>query len=224
MTTTITPDQLLQFLASRRTVRDWQPHRVERARIEALIEAAVTAPSASNKQAWRFFVVDERERLQAMARSVQERLDDLLALLPADVQPQVHDYGQYFVRFADAPVVIAAAYRPLAVLSHLLADVASVPEALARDIDQMEQHSGVVSVGLAIQNLLLAAHAAGLGASCLAGPLIAVDALKQHCEVPQGWTLACLVALGHPLQLPSSPGRKQANSVTRWVSPGESSR
>lgn len=206
---------LLQLMRSRRSVREYEARAVPRPVVTSLVEAAISAPSASNKQPWRFFIVDEASRLQAMAQAVDARLRDVLAQLPPEVHQQVHDYGRYFVRFAAAPVVIAAAYRPLAVLSHLLRDGSP----LAQDIERMEHHSSVVSVSLAVQNLMLYAHAAGLGSSCLAGPLIAADALKSFCGVPAGWDLACLVALGYPAGLPPPPGRKDASSVMRWVCP-----
>jgi nitroreductase len=215
----ITPAHLLHLMATRRSVRDYRRDPVPRAEVMALLEAAVTAPSASNKQPWRFFVVDDAPRLDAMARAVQSRLDELLARIPPELHAQVHDYGRYFVRFAAAPVVIAVAYRPLAVLSHLLAQAGGAPAAMVAAVDGMEHHSSVVSASLAVQNLMLQARAMGLGSSCLAGPLIAADALAAHCRISAGWSLACLVAVGYAAdEAASSPGRKDASSVVRWVS------
>ncbi len=213
----INPQDLLELMTTRRSVRAYLPQPVARSTILALIDAAVTAPSASNKQPWRFYVVDDAATLASMARQVDTRLRELLSHLPSAVHGQVHDYGRYFVRFAAAPVVIAVAYRPLAVMSHLLADAPAAPPELAAAVDGMEHHSSVVSASLAVQNLMLHAHASGLGSSCLAGPLIAADLLAHTCGVPSGWNLACLVALGYAADQPTSPGRKDAAAVVRWV-------
>ncbi len=194
----MTPEELLR---TRRTVRKFTPEALARATVEELIDLAITAPSASNNQPWRFFAVDDGELIHRMSEAVQRSLD----LIAVD---GFERYGDYFVRFREAPTVVAVLYRPLAILSNLV----STPEVAA-----MEQVSGLVSTSLAVQNLLLAAHARGLGASCLTGPLVAAPALKALLDVPEGWQLACLVALGHPAEEPVAPGRKKLSTVLRWV-------
>lgn len=211
-------DDLLALMRERRSVRRFAPRMPPRAAIEALVEAAITAPSASNKQPWRFFIASDPARIGAMATAVQARLDQLLPMLDEGARDEVASYGRYFVRFADAPVVIAPACRPLKVLSHL-AGQQPFDTAWRADIDWMEQQSATVSTGLAIQNLMLAAHAAGLGSSCLAGPLVATSTLQTLLGIPAGWRLACLLAVGYPDEEPASPGRKPLDAALRWLDP-----
>ena len=52
----------------------------------------------------------------------------------------------------------------------------------------MERDSGLIGTSLALQNLLLAAHAAGLGASGMTGPLVAADAdCARSFACPPSW-------------------------------------
>lgn len=206
----MTPEELLR---TRRTVRRFRPQPLERGLVEELIELAITAPSASNNQPWRFFAVDDRGLIERMAAAVQGSVEDVAGRIEAAFLPAFRDYGDYFVRFREAPVVIAALYRELAMLSHMLEDPA---------VPRMEQTSGLVSTALALQNLMLAAHARGLGSSCLTGPLLAAEKLETMLGVPSGWHLAALVALGYPDEAPASPGRKKVGSVLRWIEPSES--
>jgi len=70
---------------------------------------------------------------------------------------------------------------------------------------------------LAMQNLLLAAHAAGLGASGMTGPLVAADALREILRIPQSWHIAALVPIGYPDEEPTPTARKTVDHVTRWI-------
>lgn len=214
---------LQALMAGRRSIRRFRPELPPRALIEQVVAAAITAPSASNKQPWRFCVVTDRGRIVAMREAVQAALDRVLAALPDPLaRREIEAYGRYFVRFEDAPVVIAPMYRPLAVLSHLLGttplgdDDAGDDTALGPRVRRLEQCSGLVSTSLALQNLLLSAHTLGLGASCMTGPLLAAPEIEALLGMRGDWRLACLVPLGHPDEAPEAPRRKSAAAVLRW--------
>ncbi len=76
---------IIEVIKRRRSVRSYTDKPVEREKIERLLEAAHLAPSASNRQEWRFVVVTEPQRRAALAKAACH---------------------QQFV--AQAPVVIAA--------------------------------------------------------------------------------------------------------------------
>ena len=81
----------------------------------------------------------------------------------------------------------------------------------------MEHDSGLISTSLAIQNLMLYAHAQGLGSSCMTGPLVAADKLKHLLTIPEGWDLAAIIAIGYADESPVAQARKPAQTVIRWV-------
>jgi nitroreductase len=204
-----------KVMAARRSVRRFTPERPPRALLERLLEAAVTAPSASNKQPWRFVVVTSPARIAALAAEVREAVE----LIARHVEPRSESafraYGTYFTRFEAAPVVIVALYRSLTVLSDLVDGALPAP-ARAR-IAAMEERSGLIGVSMALQNLLLMAHELGLGASGMTGPLVAADRLRTLLEVPPSWEIAALVPVGYPAETPPAPARKPAARVTEWL-------
>ena len=51
----------------RTSIRKYQDKRVEREKIEAILRAAMQAPSARNQQPWEFYVVTKRETLEALS-------------------------------------------------------------------------------------------------------------------------------------------------------------
>ena len=50
------------------SVRKYQDKPVEREKIEAILRAAMQAPSAGNQQPWAFYVVTNREKLEALSK------------------------------------------------------------------------------------------------------------------------------------------------------------
>ena len=77
--------EVIEVIRNRRSVRSYTNKPVEREKIERMLEAARLAPSASNRQEWRFVVITDPQRRAALAKAATE---------------------QQFV--AQAPVVIAA--------------------------------------------------------------------------------------------------------------------
>ncbi|MBR5251261.1 MAG: nitroreductase family protein [Oscillospiraceae bacterium] len=73
---------------TRVSIRKYQDRPVEKEKTMAILKAAMQAPSATNQQPWEFFVVTNREKLEALSK--------------------VH---QYAGMTKDAPVAIVAAYR-----------------------------------------------------------------------------------------------------------------
>ncbi len=209
------PSELERVMRERRSVRSFTSEAPPDEAIERVLAAAITAPSASNKQPWRFFVVANRARIDAMAEAVKRAVERIAAHIPAESEAAFRRYGEYFVRFAAAPRVIVPIHRPQRLLSQLVD--AGIDAELRDRISAMESDSGLVSTSLALMNLLLAAHATGLGASVMTGPLVAVDELEPILGVPPGWSLVALVPIGYPAEQPASPGRKPLDKAIRWL-------
>ena len=81
----------------------------------------------------------------------------------------------------------------------------------------MERQSGLIGTALAMQNLLLMAHALGLGASGMTGPLVASDKVRDILDVPPSWEVAAFVPVGVPAEVPPPTERKPVHQVVRWI-------
>jgi nitroreductase len=206
---------LEELLRTRRSVRRFKPAPPDEALVERVIELATLAPSASNKQPWRFIVVQKRETIAAMAQAVRRATATIAAHVPAESVDAFRAYGEYFTRFDAAPVVVVPIHRGHSVLSHLVD--AALPAELVDQIAAMERDSGLIGTSLALMNLLLAAHAEGLAASAMTGPLIAARELKELLGVPESWGIVAIVPLGHADETPRPTERKAAERVTRWI-------
>lgn len=179
-----------------------------------LVNLAAQSPSASNSQPWRFLIVVNREVIEAMHRAVAQEQQKILAALSGVERENFAEYSCYFLHFIGAPTVIVPIYKPIEILSHYLSGTALQD---AHGIQYMEHLSGVVSISLAIENLLLSAHEKGLGASCMSGPLIANTALREILSVPARWQIALLIPLGYPDESPEPKPRKGAEQIVKWI-------
>jgi coenzyme F420-0:L-glutamate ligase / coenzyme F420-1:gamma-L-glutamate ligase len=206
---------ILEWMQSRRSIRKFLPKMPERALLEQLIAAGITAPSASNKQPWRFLVITNPDVKNRMASAVRAAIERVAACIEPQFEEAFRAYGDYFTRFETSPVVIVPLYRPLTLLSSMTG--AGLSSEDQQNIACMEQQSGIVSASLAMENILLMAHDLGLGASGLTGPLIAMDALRELLAVPAGWNMVALIAVGYPDEQPIAPARKSPADVTRWI-------
>jgi nitroreductase len=204
-----------QLMHSRRSVRSFRDDPLSEDLLRELLTAAVSAPSASNKQPWRFFVVSSRAVIAQMTQAVRDAIDEIAAHVPPESERGFRTYGDYFTRFERAPHVIVPICRGPAILSNLTDAALS---AAARDrIATMERDSALIGAALALQNLLLAAHARGIGASAMTGPLVASDRLRELLAIPESWGIVALVPVGHPAEAPPPTERKSIDAVTRWI-------
>jgi nitroreductase len=201
-----TAAELLALLRTRRSVRRFRPDPLADGEVEALVEAAACAPSAGNRQAYRLLLVSSRDRIEAMAEAVRAEVARLRAAMREDVRPGAGAYLDSFLHFAAAPLVVAPIYRSG---PDLLAATGAAPAAARGDADAL------ASVAASIQNLLLCAHALGLGACWMTGPLVAVEALEKMLEVPRGWSLSALVPVGRPAEDPAPPPRRRPETLVR---------
>ena len=65
----IKPEEFLNFLKERRSIRNFQDKMIPDEEIKMILEAGRWAPSASNRQPWKFIVIKNREFLKRMAKT-----------------------------------------------------------------------------------------------------------------------------------------------------------
>jgi coenzyme F420-0:L-glutamate ligase / coenzyme F420-1:gamma-L-glutamate ligase len=202
----ITYDQLLELIRTRRSIRKFEERAVSRDDLNRLLEAARWAPSNHNRQPWRFVIIEDRGRIRALADQVRLGVADKLESLPEVAAPYAGELTRYATFFSAAPVLIVALHKlPIAAASSLW-DAVRHPELVSGE---------PISVAMAMQNLLLAAHALGLGACVLTAPLLAEE-LPGALAVPAGFEITALIALGYPAESPGVPRRKSLQHIAEF--------
>lgn len=182
------PD-LETLIRTRRAIRRYLDRPVPRDLLARLLAAANWAPSAHNRQPWRFAVLTrpgDRERL-ARAMGARLRADRLADGDPPEAVER--DVARSYARITGAPVVIVVCLS--------LQEMDPYPDARRR---QAERTMAVQSVAMAAQNLWLLAHAEGLGACWLCAPLFTPDLVRDTLRLPADWEPQGLLTLGWPAE------------------------
>jgi nitroreductase len=72
------------------------------------------------------------------------------------------------------------------------------------------------SVGAAMQNIMLAAHAMGLSSYWISAPLFAPEACAEALALPEGWVAQAFIVLGYPMD-GAAPKPRQAADLSKLV-------
>lgn len=197
--------ELHEFLRSRRSVRHYLERPVPPEVIDRILATAVQAPSAHNRQPWRFAVVSGEPFRAALAAAMGAAFEtDLLAdgLTAEDAAAQV---ARSRGRILTAPVVI--------VLCLSMADMDRYPDQRRH---RAEFRMAMQSAALAGGQLLLAAHAEGLGGVWVCGPLFAPQAVATALDLPADWEPQGMFFIGYPDA--TRPSRRRARVPMAEVS------
>lgn len=177
--------ELQAWLRSRRSVRRFQQKQIPAEILDRILETATWAPNAHNRQPWRFVVLastQSRAKLASAMGAEFERVLHAEGLSDANVKKQIERSG---ARLLEAPA---------AVLLCLDTSILDRYEDTART--QGEYLMGVQSVALAGGQLLLAAHAEGLGGVWICAPLFAPAEVQKTLALPESWQAQGVILLG----------------------------
>ncbi len=199
------PDALFDVMRTRRSIRRYTDQPVGGEAFARLLEAVIWAPSAHNRQPWRFAVIQTEAVKFALADAMGARLrSDRLA--DGDPPEAVEtDAARSRARMAASPVVVAVCLS--------MADMDSYPDTRRKKAEYL---MAAQSVAMAVQNFLLAAHAAGLGACWMCAPLFCPEAVSAALGLPADWEPQALITLGHPADSGKPASRKRLEAVTIW--------
>lgn len=154
-------NQSVENILTRTSVRSYTDKKVSAEEIETILKAAMSAPSAMNKQPWHFFVIRDEKMRDTIADSLE--------------------YGKQSLRNSSAAIIVAGDK------SRFFEDPESVDY-------------WVEDCSAAAENLLLAAHAIGLGAVwCGVYPIPErVEQLRRVTKMSDDFIPMCIIPIGYP--------------------------
>jgi nitroreductase len=230
---------IFEIMYSLRAMRRLKPDPVPEALIWKVVEAGTQAPSGGNSQPWRFVVVQDPQ----LKRFIQERYRAALSLyLRAGADAATCRANAAAARdqaTADtaksaaatssgaAPSPAAARRARVAVAANHLADhlheapillfVCLMPRDLPLLGDRPHRGPAIyASIFPAVQNVLLACRALGLGATLTTLHLLHEDEIKERLGIPTEVETVALLPIGYPVGRFGPTTRKPPEEVTYW--------
>lgn len=197
----IDKSQIYELIHSRVTIRKYKPDPIPQETLDRVLEAGLHAPSGKNRQNWRFFVVQGKKRDQYLKYSQRSWLG-IKDVLKARLKPSLYEFTErFFFTLGDAPVIV------------FCYSVNSPDE---------RYHTSIGSVYMAVQNMILAAVAEGLGTCPMGAPLEIKDDVdrflgvgKIKLEPGEQMELLCALVLGWPDHQPPKAPRQSIDRIIR---------
>jgi F420 biosynthesis protein FbiB-like protein len=196
------PEALTAWIRERRSIRRYRPDPLPPGAIERLIDAARFAPSAHNRQPWRFAVLVDWEQKARLGTAMGERLRADRIADGDDPKVVEQDVARSHSRITQAPAIIIACFT--------LADMDRYPDSRRADA---ERTMAMQSTAMAVQNILLLAHAEGLAACWMCAPLFCPEVVRSVLDLPADWEPQSLVTVGYS----AAPGRKRGRRAVAEI-------
>jgi nitroreductase len=182
----------LEAIRSRRSIRQFTDRPVSREEIEHLLDAAVSAPNHRLTQPWRFHVLGPVAR-----RQYGETL------------------GTRKARKIEDPVAARALVEKVAAAEAGLPAMIAVSMTVDENLEAREEDYAATM--MAVQNLLIAAHATGLGTHLKTGAVMDDPGTRSAIGVPEGQRIVATIQLGESAIVPAPKPRRAATELTTWV-------
>jgi F420 biosynthesis protein FbiB-like protein len=202
-TLTYTTIDLHNFLRTRRSIRRFKADPVPDSVIQSILSTATYAPSAHNRQPWRFCVLTGAPAKAALARAMAEDFErDLVrdGVAAEKIQAQIKRSKD---RINAAPVAI--------ILCLDMREMDTYPDPKRQ---QAERTMAVQSVAAAGLQLLLAAHAEGLGGVWVCSPLFAQETIQKTLDIPASWEPQGMFFIGYTDETLDARERKDIEAIT----------
>jgi F420 biosynthesis protein FbiB-like protein len=198
-------DAFYALVLERRSIRRFKETPVSESVIRRVLEAGIRAPSAHNRQPWRFVVLRAPETRENLAIKMGERLRADLerdGLEPAAIEV---DVARSYARITGATAAVL-----------ICLDKQTLDEYPDEKRRTAEYIMGVQGVAMAGENILLAAHAEGLGGCWVCAPLFVPGLVAAELELPPEWEPQGMILLGYPADSSPSRSRRPIEEVTLW--------
>lgn len=191
-------------ILERRSIRKFRPELPDKNLIDTVLQAAMLAPSAKNRQPWKFLVYTKESKqqlLDAMLRGLTRMRDD--DTIPQAAKAGLTDAFRTQQIMQAAPVWVA-----------VLNTGSGSPFAPISPENRITEICDTLSLGAAVENMLLKATELGLGGLWIANTFYAYP--EMTACIGTDAQLACAVALGYPDEAPLPRPRKRLDEAAEY--------
>ena len=194
---------MIKAIEERRSIRRFRQDEVPVEILEQVLEAARIAPSSRNDQPWEFHVWGPETRQRALS-AMEESLRAGMAEDGDESRRRKLAGALHTLRIMKQAPALIAIVRPCE--SHPYGDIGG--------FDRVMELLEVMSVGAAVENMILEACAQGLGSLWIGFTFLAYDAICAAADI--SGQLLGVVALGYADEAPAPRPRKKTDEIVRW--------
>ena len=204
--------ELYEAIRTRRSIRRFRNDVISKEKILKILDAANLAPTATNRQAWNFVVVN---------RSYLNRMKDIL---DRSFTERLHEISrsEWEEKIKDLPIPLSESNDKVEGLHKFHKGLGEAPWAIVvyvkKEADPWQWKNNICDAAAAIENLLLAACNEGLGSCWMTGALKKKEAeIREFLGIPRDQEIVAIVPIGVPSFIPESPPKVNVRSKIRWL-------
>ena len=162
-------NSVIETIKERRSIRGFKPQQISDSDLQTVLDCALNAPSACNKQSWHFTVIQNPAMIQYLNDTAKTNLKQ------SDV-PLFREYGE------DESIALLYGSPTLIMVS-----------------GDDEDYDAIIDCSAAVQNMLIAAQSLGLGTlwNGLINFAFQNEVVKEKTAIPAGYTTYFGIALGY---------------------------
>ena len=198
------PSELAGIIQGRRSIRTYRHRPIPREVLESIVDAGRWAPSPHHSLPFRFAVLTAGSVREALSRAMadQWRRD-----LSADRVPESTieaEVARSRGRLLGAPAIVVGCV--------FLDTLDTYPDPLRQ---QAEHTMAAHALGAALQNMMLTAHAHGVGSAWMCAPLFCPETVRAALELPEAWIPHALLTLGYAVRETPPGARPPLDQIIR---------
>lgn len=195
------PGALLAVFAKRQTVRRYKPDPVPEEHLRQILDAARRGPTCMNQQPWKFLVIRDKAKIEAM----KKRTLDLLAKRFEAYAAQNKDAGAGLEQKKKASITFTEGYFTAPVYVAVLVDTESSCSGYAL------KHDGPIAAGY----LMIAARAFGYGTAYLTDG-IPDEVTREVLAIPKRYERICITPIGVPAAWPKPVPKRKLEELVAY--------
>ena len=197
--------ETIAAIRKRKSIRAYKPDPVSKTTMKELLEAAIAAPSGSNMQPWKFYVVSGARKRQLdelllgcldEGRTTSNELQQEREGGDEKVQERVN--SRRFELTRTIMDILRKNDLPIELFAKGSFTYFGAPVAIFVTMDQSLGENYILGIGAAVENLLLAACDKGLGTCWIGMALSYSKEIKENLGIPATERIITSLALGYP--------------------------
>lgn len=203
---------IFDIIHTTRAMRRLKPDPVPDELIRKILQAGICAANGSNRQTWRFLVVTDRSIKERVQHFYKRAFDEVV--------------GPRYLNSVAPPGSMAEKYRRQhAAVEYLTDHFHEAPVWIVACLDEGDNtptRSSGASIYPAVQNMLLAARALGLGATLTSRHLMYEEEVEAALGLPPGVHSYAILPIGYPIGHFGPVGRGPLSDVVyenHWGQP-----
>ncbi len=203
-----------ELAMTRRSIRKFEKTDIPANDIKEFIRIASSAPSGCNSQCWKFVAVKDP--------AVVSRIKDaVISKIHAILEPKRDELSETYLEsknkiatfFTKAPVVIAVFMTPMGFYDPTMKSIWEEQGLSYGEMMRLLAYPDLLSIGAAVQNLLLAVHEKGYGACWMNEPAVAAEEISKILGMPEDHKFVSLIPIGIPAYTPREKDLKGLDEI-----------